>query len=83
VHCSDTGVRVSTAKHVHMICGKACKILGCQNSVAKDLSLPGCDTVGSVAIPDVLKECSAFSYNGEISKDHPNSHVATFHRQKV
>lgn len=46
MHCSDTGVCVSTTEHMHMICGKACKILGSQNSFAKDLSLPGCDTVG-------------------------------------
>jgi hypothetical protein len=64
-----------------MICGKACKILGSQNSVAKDLSLPGCDTVGRVAIPKVFKECCAFSYNGGSPKEIPNSHV-TFHRQK-
>jgi hypothetical protein len=46
VHCSDTGVCVGTNKHVQMICGKACKTVGSQNSVAKDLSLLRCDTVG-------------------------------------
>ena len=69
---------VSTNKHMQMICDKACKIIGSQSSVAKNLSLLGCDTVMGV-----LKECSAFSYNGDISKDHPDSHVVTFCSKKV
>jgi hypothetical protein len=55
VYCNDAGVCVRAIKHMQMICGKACTILGSQNSVAKDSSLLKCDTVGRVAVPDVLK----------------------------